>query len=82
MAGFFGATAANRSFTVPDDPESGLCGGVPEDSMHLIRSPTSSDLPWTGMLFGLAVNSIWYWCSDQVREGRYSVFESFKGNAA
>ena len=66
MEGFFGATAANRSLTVPGDPESGLCGGVPEDSMHLIRSPTASDLPWTGMLFGLAVNSIWYWCSDQV----------------
>ena len=71
MEGFFGATAANRSFTVPGDPESGLCGGVPEDSMHLIRSPTASDLPWTGMLFGLAVNSIWYWCSDQVGRVRY-----------
>ncbi len=28
--------------------------------------PGESDLPWTGMVFGLAINSIWYWCSDQV----------------
>ena len=36
--------------------------------MHLVRSPFpgDSDLPWTGMLFGLAISSIWYWCSDQV----------------
>ena len=25
-----------------------------------------SDLPWSGMIFGLAISSIWYWCSDQV----------------
>jgi len=65
VEGFFNAVATNRSLQVPSDPDSGLCGGVPDNAMHLIRSP-SSDLPWTGMLFGLAVNSIWYWCSDQV----------------
>lgn len=65
---FFEATAKNRSYTTPNDTSSGLCGEVPEDSMHLIRSPVpgESDLPWTGMLFGLAINSIWYWCADQV----------------
>lgn len=62
------AVAEKRAQSVPGDPESGLCGGVPDDFMHLIRSPVpgKSDLPWTGMLFGLAINSIWYWCSDQV----------------
>ncbi len=41
---------------------------VPEDAMHMFRSakPGQSDLPWTGMTFGLAISSIWYWCSDQV----------------
>ena len=34
---FFDAVATNRSLQVPSDPDSGLCGGVPEDSMHLIR---------------------------------------------
>ena len=65
---FFNAVAKNRSHKVPDDTSSDLCAGVPDDAMHLIRSPVpgESDLPWTGMLFGLAINSIWYWCSDQV----------------
>lgn len=36
--------------------------------MHLLRDaqPGRSDLPWSGMTFGLAISSIWYWCSDQV----------------
>ena len=34
---FFDAVANNRSLQVPSDPDSGLCGGIPEDSMHLIR---------------------------------------------
>ena len=28
--------------------------------------PGESDLPWTGMIFGVTVNSVWYWCTDQV----------------
>ncbi|KAF2361704.1 Sodium/solute symporter [Trinorchestia longiramus] len=44
------------------------CGAPPSDYMHLLRSPEPgvSDLPWTGMVFGLTINSIWYWCTDQV----------------
>ena len=42
-----------------------LCGKPPDDAMKLLRSQ-SSDLPWSGMTFGLAISSIWYWCSDQV----------------
>ena len=34
---FFEAVANNRSLQVPSDPDSRLCGGIPEDSMHLIR---------------------------------------------
>ena len=63
---YFQATAENRSYTVPNDNTSGLCGAVPENSMHLIRSTSAGDFPWTGMFFGLAINSIWYWCADQV----------------
>eukprot|EP00095_Tigriopus_kingsejongensis_P001027 snap_masked-scaffold587_size153100-processed-gene-0.18 protein:Tk01027 transcript:snap_masked-scaffold587_size153100-processed-gene-0.18-mRNA-1 annotation:"hypothetical protein DAPPUDRAFT_215063" len=62
---FFVSVADNRSFVDPKDPSLGYCGDPPENSMHLVRSVTA-DLPWTGMLFGLAINSIWYWCSDQV----------------
>ncbi|TRY79758.1 hypothetical protein TCAL_10793 [Tigriopus californicus] len=62
---FFKAVAQNRSHSDPNDSSSELCGGVPDNAMHLVRG-VDTDLPWTGMLFGLAINSIWYWCSDQV----------------
>ncbi len=66
---FFEATAENRSLADPADPGSGLCGAVPADAMHLFRSPEpgASDLPWTGLTFGLAISAIWYVCTDQVR---------------
>ncbi|XP_054849186.1 sodium/glucose cotransporter 2 [Eublepharis macularius] len=37
-----------------------------EDSFHMIRDAISSDLPWPAIILGLSVNSLWYWCSDQV----------------
>ncbi len=65
---FNNATAKIRAHEDPDDPNSPLCGEVPDDAMHMFRSAKygESDLPWTGVTFGLAINSIWYWCSDQV----------------
>ncbi|CAL4067441.1 unnamed protein product [Meganyctiphanes norvegica] len=44
------------------------CGEPPSYSMNFFRSavPGESDLPWTGMLFGVTVSSVWYWCTDQV----------------
>ncbi|GMH41228.1 hypothetical protein BSKO_09138 [Bryopsis sp. KO-2023] len=32
---------------------------------HLLRPVTDSEFPWPGMLFGIPVVSIWYWCVDQ-----------------
>lgn len=36
--------------------------------MNLFRpiAPGASDLPWTGMVFGITVSGVWYWCTDQV----------------
>eukprot|EP00088_Acartia_fossae_P003904 TRINITY_DN11679_c1_g1_i5.p1 TRINITY_DN11679_c1_g1~~TRINITY_DN11679_c1_g1_i5.p1 ORF type:complete len:657 (+),score=100.25 TRINITY_DN11679_c1_g1_i5:30-2000(+) len=61
---YFQATAKIRA----NNSEGELCGEVPQDAMHLLRdaTPGASDLPWSGMTFGLAISSIWYWCSDQV----------------
>ncbi len=52
---------------VPNRPSLVMCIAI-HLSLSLLRSPKpgESDLPWTGMVFGLAINSIWYWCSDQV----------------
>ncbi|XP_042215574.1 solute carrier family 5 member 4-like isoform X3 [Homarus americanus] len=44
------------------------CGEPPSYAMNLFRSakPGESDLPWPGMLFGVTISGIWYWCTDQV----------------
>ncbi|KAK2871341.1 hypothetical protein QQF64_002513 [Cirrhinus molitorella] len=36
------------------------------DSFHLFRDPITGDLPWPGMVFGLTIQAVWYWCTDQV----------------
>lgn len=41
------------------------CGRPKDDYMDLFRDPQTGDLPWPGIL-GVTINSIWYWCSDQV----------------
>ncbi|XP_037083666.1 sodium/glucose cotransporter 4-like isoform X2 [Pollicipes pollicipes] len=50
------------------DSNNRSCAAPREDAMHLFRSaaPGDSDLPWTGMTFGLTISAVWYWCSDQV----------------
>uniref|UniRef100_A0A8C6RMV0 Sodium/myo-inositol cotransporter 2 n=1 Tax=Nannospalax galili TaxID=1026970 RepID=A0A8C6RMV0_NANGA len=56
---YFLALASNRS-------ENNSCGLPREDAFHLFRDPVTSDLPWPGILFGMSVPSLWYWCTDQV----------------
>ncbi len=43
------------------------CGRPREDAFHIFRDPITSDLPWPGMVFGITISSIWYWCTDQVQ---------------
>lgn len=42
------------------------CGYPRSDAFHIFRDPTNSDLPWPGMVFGITVSAVWYWCTDQV----------------
>ncbi|XP_030847741.1 sodium/glucose cotransporter 4 isoform X1 [Strongylocentrotus purpuratus] len=42
------------------------CGYPREDAFHIFRDPLTADLPWPGMIFGITISSIWYWCTDQV----------------
>ncbi|XP_038129071.1 sodium/glucose cotransporter 2 isoform X1 [Cyprinodon tularosa] len=37
-----------------------------QDAFSLLRDPTAGDLPWPGVVFGMTIGGIWYWCSDQV----------------
>uniref|UniRef100_A0A2K5R0F6 Sodium/myo-inositol cotransporter 2 n=1 Tax=Cebus imitator TaxID=2715852 RepID=A0A2K5R0F6_CEBIM len=56
---YFLALASNRS-------ENSSCGLPREDAFHIFRDPLTSDLPWPGVLFGMSIPSLWYWCTDQV----------------
>ncbi|EHB05807.1 Sodium/myo-inositol cotransporter 2 [Heterocephalus glaber] len=56
---YFSALASNRS-------ANGSCGLPREDAFHIFRDPVTSDLPWPGILFGMSIPSLWYWCTDQV----------------
>lgn len=42
------------------------CGIPRDDAFHIFRDPVNSDLPWPGVIIGMSIPSIWYWCSDQV----------------
>uniref|UniRef100_A0A8D0F1G2 Sodium/glucose cotransporter 1 n=1 Tax=Strix occidentalis caurina TaxID=311401 RepID=A0A8D0F1G2_STROC len=37
-----------------------------EDSFHIFRDAVTGDLPWPGLVFGLSILALWYWCTDQV----------------
>lgn len=36
------------------------------DSFHIFRDPITGDIPWPGLIFGLSILALWYWCTDQV----------------
>uniref|UniRef100_A0A8C6E8V7 Sodium/glucose cotransporter 1 n=1 Tax=Moschus moschiferus TaxID=68415 RepID=A0A8C6E8V7_MOSMO len=42
------------------------CYSPRADAFHIFRDPLKGDLPWPGLIFGLTVISLWYWCTDQV----------------
>lgn len=42
------------------------CGIPRDDAFHIFRDPVNSDLPWPGIIIGMSIPSMWYWCSDQV----------------
>ncbi|NXE69770.1 SC5AB protein, partial [Calcarius ornatus] len=46
--------------------ENSSCGLPRADAFHIFRDPVSSDLPWPGVLVGMTIPSLWYWCTDQV----------------
>lgn len=44
----------------------GLRQKLPDDHFKLLRPLNDPDFPWLGVLVGMPINSIWYWCTDQV----------------
>ncbi|XP_075574213.1 sodium/glucose cotransporter 1 isoform X2 [Pelecanus crispus] len=37
-----------------------------KDAFHIFRDAVTGDLPWPGLVFGLSILALWYWCTDQV----------------
>ncbi|CAL4067442.1 unnamed protein product [Meganyctiphanes norvegica] len=70
--GGFGNLVGNYFEAIPNDTvyngKDQNCGEPPSYAMHFFRSAKAgeSDLPWPGMLLGVTVSGIWYWCTDQV----------------
>lgn len=42
------------------------CGKPSADSFKVTRGIYDEDFPWPGVITGMTINSLWYWCSDQV----------------
>ncbi|XP_023561619.1 solute carrier family 5 member 4-like isoform X2 [Octodon degus] len=36
------------------------------DSFHLFQDAATGAIPWPGMVFGIPITALWYWCTDQV----------------
>ncbi|XP_073673637.1 sodium/glucose cotransporter 2 isoform X1 [Garra rufa] len=67
--GGYSALLEKYSLALPSQRSSNiseLCYTPREDAFHLLRDPTTGDLPWPGVLFGIAIIGSWYWCTDQV----------------
>ncbi|KAM6959098.1 sodium/glucose cotransporter 2 [Aplochiton taeniatus] len=73
--GGYTALLEKYSLAVPSnvttlDPQryniSAQCFSPREDAFNLLRDPRTGDLPWPGVLFGIAIVGGWYWCTDQV----------------
>ena len=61
-------STAIPNLTIFSEDNETNCGEPPSYALHFFRSavPGESDLPWPGMLFGITISAIWYWCTDQV----------------
>jgi len=36
-----------------------------EEHFNMWKPPTDSAFPWTGIIFGVPILGVWYWCTDQ-----------------
>ncbi|XP_063419221.1 sodium/glucose cotransporter 4-like [Mytilus trossulus] len=69
VGGWSGMTAkymtsiANQTFNNQSYQE---CGKPREDSFHILRSPVSGDIPWSGAFSGLSFLGLYVWSQDQL----------------
>ncbi|NXK93765.1 SC5A1 protein, partial [Formicarius rufipectus] len=64
MQKYMAAIPSNTSYGGTEiDPK---CYTPRQDAFHIFRDPVTGDLPWPGLVFGLSILAMWYWCTDQV----------------
>ncbi|CAG2107148.1 unnamed protein product, partial [Medioppia subpectinata] len=56
----------NPSYIIIDNSTGQSCSAITPYYRNLLRPWDDADLPWTGMVFGITISAVWYWCSDQV----------------
>ncbi|XP_070807458.1 sodium/glucose cotransporter 1-like isoform X5 [Pituophis catenifer annectens] len=64
MEKYMKAIPSNISYDNVTIPEK--CYTPRPDAFHIFRDPVDGDLPWPGLIFGLSILALWYWCTDQV----------------
>ncbi|OCT98256.1 hypothetical protein XELAEV_18010487mg [Xenopus laevis] len=64
MEKYMNATPSVISYDNITIPEQ--CYTPREDAFHIFRDPLTGDMPWPGLIFGLTILALWYWCTDQV----------------
>nr|XP_058137717.1 sodium/glucose cotransporter 1-like isoform X2 [Dasypus novemcinctus] len=47
------------------------CYNPRPDAFHIFRDPVTGDIPWPGLVFGVSIHSLYYWCTDQITVQRY-----------
>ncbi|XP_039717701.1 solute carrier family 5 member 4 isoform X1 [Pteropus medius] len=45
---------------------SSRCYTPQADSFHIFQDAVTGDIPWPGMIFGMTIVAMWYWCTDQI----------------
>jgi solute carrier family 5 (sodium/myo-inositol cotransporter), member 3 len=50
------------------------CGLPSKHAFQMLRSLSDKDMPWLGFLLGQTPASLWYWCSDQVKNIKFKFF--------
>ncbi len=43
----------------------GLEAGLDAQMFQMVKPASDSEMPWTGLVLGVPVLGIWYWCTDQ-----------------
>lgn len=68
MKRFGDAEPKNLSSILYDLKTNESCSKVTDYYGNYFRPLNDPNMPWLGLLIGTNINSVWYWCSDQVKK--------------